>query len=85
MRINWANIFLSLVSVFLISFSIYNVVNYQSWSRYYYGATAIAPASYPVSVRDCYFTTPDVNEASYVTFENVNNQNSTWRSNGDTI
>lgn len=85
MRMYRANVLLILVSVFLLSFSVYNVVNYQSWSRYYYGATAIAPSSYPVSVRDCYFTTPDLDEVSYVTFENVNNQNSTWRSNGDTI
>lgn len=81
--INWANRIYIGIACCLLVFAIFNVINYQTWSRYYYGATAIAPALYPVSVRECNFTTADNNDDVFVGTEDINKFNTTWDSGGD--
>lgn len=83
MKLNWANKIYILMSCSLLGFSIFNILNNRSWDRYYYAAYAFAPASYPVSIRECYFLTADVDEDVYVRTEMVNNQTSSWTNGRD--
>ncbi|MGV8993740.1 MAG: DUF2931 family protein [Flavobacterium sp.] len=83
MRINNLNKFYIVIALGVIVFSIYRILEYNSWERYYYDATMTAPATYPIHVRECALLTGDDDDNAYVRHENVNNHISEWGDEGD--
>ena len=83
MRINRINKFFIVVAICFLGLSVYNVLSYRGWNRYFYDTTAIAPENYPVSIRECHFITADDDDDVYVKTNDVNDQNSKWTSEGD--
>ncbi|RYD71314.1 MAG: DUF2931 family protein, partial [Sphingobacteriales bacterium] len=76
MKVNFVNKIFLAVGVVLLAAIAWKIIKFQSWNRYYYAASVSAPQSFPVFVREIYFTTADDNV--WMDTEKVNGFNSSW-------
>ena len=78
MKINLLNKIYAAVAITLVFGTIYKIVAYKSWDRYYYYSNACTPSSYPIYLRNSYFITADEDDFSWIDNEKVENFSTYW-------
>ena len=77
MKPNLLNKIYLAIAVLLTVGIVYKLIKYRSWSREYYAVSVCAPETFPVYVREMYFTTAN-DEDVHADTEDVNYFKSRW-------
>lgn len=78
MKINTVNKIYILLALLLACYAGYRTMVFKPWDRYYYFASAMLPASYPVHLRELHFDTENPDDFISINTENTDFYRAQW-------